>query len=629
MASFDGLGKSGIGTVERAMRRGGRVGVIAGALAIAALTASDALAVNHPFGSHPMTYASGTIRPNHVTQGVLDEAVRDFYDAWKDEYLEQTCGAGRFVVRASAGGGNLTVSEAHGYGMMILALMAGHDPDARTLFDGMYAYFRDHPTTNHDDLMAWNQNNSCQDAGGVNSATDGDLDIAYALLLADKQWGNCGAIDYEAQAETVLEDILEGDVDASASYTLLGDWVTPSSTQYYPSTRTSDFMLGHFKSYAAATGETDWTGLVDSLYDVVDELQTDDAPSTGLLPDFAVNPATTPEPAPAGFLEGANDGAYNYNACRTPWRIGTDFVVSGDTRAHTAAQRINTWIKDSTAGDPEEIRSGYALSGTPLAGTDYLSMAFIGPFGVGAMVDSSNQAWLNAIWDLVTETPIGAEHYYENTIKLLTMIVMSGNWWAPQTVSGGCAPSTGTDLCTGPALLSNADVTIKKVGAPLGDEILRVRGSLFFSGGIPVPSLDVGAQILVEDLGSGGAAVYELTTETTPVPPSSVTECDPREGWVVSSMKTQYRNRSGALDPPACTAGSAEGLSKLLYKKRSTQELELGLDAKGASIGPVVGPVRATLVLGDDEAAGDAGRCGVSVAIPCFANGAGTTVRCR
>ena len=43
------------------------------------------------------------------------------------------------------------------------------------------------------------------------------------------------------------------------------------------------------------------------------------------------------------------------------------------------------------------------------------------------MVDSSNQAWLNSIWDLALETPIGAEHYYENTIKLLTMIVMSAN----------------------------------------------------------------------------------------------------------------------------------------------------------------------------------------------------------
>ena len=64
------------------------------AVALATLGGGDAFAVNHPFGSHPMTYAAGTIRPNHVTQAVLDEAVRDFYDEWKDEYLEQACEVG-------------------------------------------------------------------------------------------------------------------------------------------------------------------------------------------------------------------------------------------------------------------------------------------------------------------------------------------------------------------------------------------------------------------------------------------------------------------------------------------------------------------------------------------------------
>ena len=45
------------------------------------------------------------------------------------------------------------------------------------------------------------------------------------------------------------------------------------------------------------------------------------------------------------------------------------------------------------------------------------------------MVDSSNQAWLDAIWkDLVAG---GSQGYYEDSIKMLSMIVMSGNWWEP------------------------------------------------------------------------------------------------------------------------------------------------------------------------------------------------------
>ena len=39
------------------------------------------------------------------------------------------------------------------------------------------------------------------------SATDGDLDIAFGLLLADKQWGSAGAINYLAEARKVIAAI--------------------------------------------------------------------------------------------------------------------------------------------------------------------------------------------------------------------------------------------------------------------------------------------------------------------------------------------------------------------------------------------------------------------------------------
>src|SRR5207253_10754486 len=79
--------------------------------------------INRPFGSHPMTYHAGTIRPNH-TQVSLDQAVADFYDAWKAEYVTQACGTGRYVVLTHVAAGNLTVSERHGYGLILAALMA-------------------------------------------------------------------------------------------------------------------------------------------------------------------------------------------------------------------------------------------------------------------------------------------------------------------------------------------------------------------------------------------------------------------------------------------------------------------------------------------------------------------------
>ena len=97
----------------------------------------------------------------------------------------------------------MTVSEAHGYGMLITAHMAGHDPKAKAYFDGLYRYFRAHPSKINPELMAWKQGDTGQavvNVGGVDSATDGDMDIAYALLLADRQWGSDGEINYLAEA---------------------------------------------------------------------------------------------------------------------------------------------------------------------------------------------------------------------------------------------------------------------------------------------------------------------------------------------------------------------------------------------------------------------------------------------
>jgi hypothetical protein len=43
--------------------------VAATAALVVFLSLLASAAVNHPFGSHPLSYAAGTIKPNHVTVG--------------------------------------------------------------------------------------------------------------------------------------------------------------------------------------------------------------------------------------------------------------------------------------------------------------------------------------------------------------------------------------------------------------------------------------------------------------------------------------------------------------------------------------------------------------------------------
>src|SRR5262249_2151435 len=151
--------------------------------------------------------------------------------------------------------------------------------------------------------------------------------------------------------------------------------------------------------------------------------------------------------------------------------------------------------------------------------------------------------------------------------------------------------------------------TVYAAQVKLGTQALKFSAKLFFPQGIPVPAPYVdGAQLLIEDLGAGSSAVFELSPATTPVPPASAGGGDPaRDGWKVTSRPATYRNGSPALDPPACTPGSSRGLVSLRYRPRSALDLDFLARTKRSTLPAVVGPVRGTLVLGSTAGAGQAG----------------------
>ena len=389
----------------------------------------------------PRGYAAGSILPSGDAAS-RDAALLEFYTAWKKRYLVAGCTPGRIYASIAAdgsrgGGGkvedSITVSELHGFAMVIVAAMANLDPDAHRLFDGLYAYFRDNPSERSADLMAWNQIVGCLPSPeGTSSATDGDLDIAHALLIADQRFGSAGAVNYRAAALRVIEAIRAEEMDPLTHLTLLGDFATPGVGRHGESTRTSDFMIDHFRGFAAVTADGFWSSAVDAHWDLVLRLQDRFAPATGLLPDFVIHTRTDPEPPPGTWLETENDPNYGWNACRVPWRLGTDYLVSGDPRGHAALTRLNTWVRASTGDDPSKIDNGYRLDGRGITPFIRNESAFLAPFGVAAMIDVSNQAWLDRIWELVRAIPIGEDNYYGNSIKMLSMIVMSGRWPVPQ-----------------------------------------------------------------------------------------------------------------------------------------------------------------------------------------------------
>jgi hypothetical protein len=189
-------------------------------------------------------------------------------------------------------------------------------------------------------------------------------------------------------------------------------------------------MLDHFRAFGTATGDMSWQTTVDATYSLVSTIQTKFSPTTGLLSDFVINTNTSPAPPNGMWLESQYDGDYYYNSCRTPWRLTTDYIASGDTRARDAVRLINSWVTGTMGaapgGDPTKIVDGYTLAGGKSGGAKGTSSAFSSPFAVAAML-SGNQAWLDALWS----SRAIAEDYFADTITMYSMLVLSGNWWPP------------------------------------------------------------------------------------------------------------------------------------------------------------------------------------------------------
>lgn len=440
---------------------------------------------NFPFPYHVL-YTVGTIKPNNQTQAQLDNEVTAFYDNWKAIYLKIGCGDTTQYYVEYINGGAICVSEGQGYGMVIVAYMAGYDPNAKKYFDGLYKWYKMHPSTINTTLMNWQQGTGCVSTGN-DAATDGDLDIAYALLLADKQWGSGGNINYLQEALNLIAAIKQSERFAPINSLHLGDWAN-GDPQYEDDTRPSDFMYDHFRSFQNATSDAVWTNITDECYYLVNVIQTNYSPATGLLPDFIEDCDGSPHPAPPNFLEGPEDGYYYYNACRAPWHLGVDYLISGDIRAKNACDMINIWLQNNTSNNVNNIFSGFQLNGNNIAGNNYNDMAFIAPFAVSACVNASNQTWLNDLWTYIINEPIGNSDYYGNTIKMLCMIIMAGDYWVPQNVTSGISEhsllsfevfpnpfSTQTVIQTG-NLLKNATLTVDNCFGQTVTQIKNISG---------------------------------------------------------------------------------------------------------------------------------------------------------
>ena len=339
------------------------------------------------------------------TAGNFAAAIAEAYARWKTHFVRNN---NQIVAPEQQ---NAITSEAMGYGMMIAAAMGD-----KTSFDAFHGYVRSQGGQGSG-LMTWRN-------GGSGSASDGDIDIAYALLMAHLQWpggGPNGA--YNTASQQMAAAILSQDLVSN---------VIRGGSQF----QTAPFNPSYFSPAAfRAFGSSFMTPLTTNNNLVNANVS---ANTNGIPTDWA-NPSNGAPSGPGSaqvtseITDGEN-GAMGYDAARVPWRLGLGQCTgAGSSAALTAI--VNAFAQKYDAGASiDMMKAGwYKTNGNPHPASKDMQGSYIGPMGVGAMA-TGNAAMrdraFRAMLD-VLESGDFNHTYFPSTVGLLTLLAMSGNFPTP------------------------------------------------------------------------------------------------------------------------------------------------------------------------------------------------------
>ncbi len=342
--------------------------------------------IDYPFGNKPATLTTTLAESEYIR--------------WKNRYLVP-CDT---MYRVATTNNLRTLSEGMGYGMILTAYYGEQD-----FFNGLLAFYKTKITSTAKYLMAWDV--TCEGFNDRNCATDGDLDVAYSLLVAYNQWGG----KYLKEAYTILNRIKEYFI-ISCGDTLLAlrpgaGWGGCHLTDI------SYYSPAYFRVFAEITGDTVWNNLADDTYIILNAGADE---TTGLVPDWqSVDGIPSGDPPQSNWI-----GYYRYDASRVPWRIGLDYLWNGDTLARNWCAKVTNW-----AGGigPANIVDGYDLDGGVRG--QYHNSAFVGGFTIGAMCNNAD-----LVNDFASElATLNDGHYFNLSVRCLYLLTATGNFWKPET----------------------------------------------------------------------------------------------------------------------------------------------------------------------------------------------------
>lgn len=358
--------------------------------------------------AYPQKGADGTVgsctRPTDADKFV--GAIAQAYLRWKENFV-RAGNPGQRVLSPEQG--DDTPSEAMGYGMLIAAAMGD-----KAAFDEFWTYVNSQLSNG---LMKWSRN-------GSGSATDADVDIAYALALGAMQWGG----DYATRATAMINAIASRDMQSGNRIGPGDSW---GSTGAF---NASYFTPSFYPVFQALSGSATWSTVRTTNYGILNDCTQ--WFSGGTLPadwcDVNSSQAVPGETFGAAVTSFPGVAVYAFDAARVPWRIALDACLHDNA---TAKSYLNTLVGffNGFYDNGESIdlmRAGFTSSLMPHANAQENQMSFIGPVGVGAMATSHTalrERAFRAVLDIM-ENPEFNRTYYPATVGMITLLQMSGNF---------------------------------------------------------------------------------------------------------------------------------------------------------------------------------------------------------
>jgi endo-1,4-beta-D-glucanase Y len=383
-------------------------------------------AANFPFPQNRQT--TRCVYPTNYLNG----DVQTVYAKFKADLVTTNNANGHMKIQRTATDGqdtcrplNSAVSEGIAYGMLIAAYM-----DDQTLFDNLWLYEQQHLDSSG--LMNWAPDGSDPNMCG-GGATDADEDMAFALVMASRQWPNQGMLSdtYLNIAIGQIQKIWATEI-FNFKWLRAGDgtWATNvnQNISYFAPAYYRVFQAVDPKACAAGVDPAQamncdgWLSVIDQSYATIADSLNNGNASNGLVPGWCDD---SHGPGSCGSSAGQPFN-YQYDACRTPFRIGLDWCWFGETRAQSYVSKTSGFFAPIGAS---AIVDGYNLDGTPASGTKTGAAPFIGPAAVGAMSSGTYQTFLDGAYTLLAQDDSfqGGE-YYASSWTVLSLLMMTGNF---------------------------------------------------------------------------------------------------------------------------------------------------------------------------------------------------------